>query len=96
MLFRSASFARQLKPIHWQALAAFVQGEELSIRLDAIARREFTTANLMIEDINAFALNSIGDIVIDTADEFPVIEAESMEGIRLLIAWASNKSYLEY
>ena len=50
----------------------------------------------MIEDINAFALNSIGDIVIDTASEIPIIEAESVDSLRRLISWASNNSLLEY
>jgi hypothetical protein len=90
-----ATFAQRLKPQHWEALAAIVAAIDVNIRLEAVARSAFTTADLLIEDINTFALEALGDIVIDTSGESPIIEDKDTEGLNSLIAWASNKALLE-
>ncbi len=86
-----AAFARQMKPHHWEALAALVSGEDVVLRLDAAARSVFLTTDLLIDEINDFAMDSIGDIVIDTWGDVPQIEEEDMEGTRALVAWAAER-----
>jgi len=90
-----AAFAKRLKPQHWEALAAIIAVTDVNVRLEAVARSAFTTADLLVEDINTFALEALGDIVIDTNGESPVVEDEDVEGLNRLIAWASDKALLE-
>lgn len=82
-----AEFVQKMKPQHWEALNALLTQEDVLSRLDGIARSVYTTADLLIDDINEFALTSIGDIVIETGD-IPTIEAEDFETLHALMLWA--------
>jgi len=90
-----ATLAQRMRPHHWEALAALIGGIEVGVRLNAIARSAYTTANQLVDEINEFALDSIGDIVVDTEPDVPQIEEEDIEGIQALLAWASQKVLLE-
>lgn len=82
-----AGFVRKMQSHHWEALHALLIQEDVSARLDGIARSAYTTPDLLIDEINEFALENIGDIVIETG-ETPAIEEEDLEDLRLLMSWA--------
>lgn len=82
-----AAFANHMQPHHWEALNALLMAEDVAARLDGIARSAYTTMDLLIDEINEFALSSIGDIVIEANDP-PAIEEEDVENLHLLIDWA--------
>lgn len=90
-----AAFAQKMKPYHWEALAALLEGIEVEARLEAIARGVSLTTSRLLDDINDFALNTIGDIVVNLSEEPLKIEEEDIEGLTQLLAWASSKSLLE-
>jgi len=90
-----AKFAQQMKPPHWEALAVLLTKVDVNTRLEAIARNMYSSASGLIDDINTFALDSIGDIVITTEGNIPHIEEEDVEGLQLLLAWANSKALLE-
>lgn len=90
-----ATFAQQMQPHHWEALAALIGGIEVNVRLNAIARSAYITPHQIIDEINEFAMDSIGDIVVDTEADIPQIEDEDIEGIQALLAWASQKVLLD-
>jgi hypothetical protein len=72
---------------HWEALNALLVGEDVTARLDGIARSAYITSNLLVDQINEFALGSIGDIVIEAGDS-PRIEEEDWESLRQIMTWA--------
>jgi TerB-C domain len=74
-----------LQALHWALLRALLQGDASSATLDAIARRGYTTANQLIDEINAAALDQLGDLVIDASGELPGIVAEAEEPLRRLL-----------
>ncbi|MCA9334271.1 hypothetical protein KC963_04435, partial [Candidatus Saccharibacteria bacterium] len=82
-------------PYHWQALAALVNGVDVNVRLEAIARKVHLTASRLIDDINQFALESVRDIVVDAMDETPQIEDEDVQGLIQLLEWAMAQGILE-
>jgi len=82
-----AYFVSQMKPYHWETLHALLTQQDVQSRLDGIARSSYSTVDLLIDEINEFALSSIGDIVIETGD-IPVVEEEDVESLRSLLAWA--------
>ncbi|HUN09887.1 MAG TPA: TerB N-terminal domain-containing protein [Aggregatilineales bacterium] len=82
-----AAFVKQMQPHHWEALNALLLNEDVGARLDGIARSAYTTANLLVDEINDFALASIGDIVVESGDT-PIIEDEDLESLRSLMSWA--------
>ncbi|GEM_PF-1181384 len=83
-----AKFVQQMQPLHWEGLAVLLHEQDIVNRLDTVARSSYITANQLIDEINTFALNSIGDVVIDTSSEIPVIEMEDIENLRMLMQWA--------
>jgi hypothetical protein len=83
-----ADFAQNLQTQHWEGLAALLAGEDLLTRLEAIARTMNSTANQLVDDLNGFALDTIGDIIIDTSKSSPFIEDEDKQGIQALVKWA--------
>lgn len=88
-------FAKQLQPYHWEAIAALLSRIEVAVRLDAIARTAYTTSNLLVDTINNAAMDSIGDIVIDTIPDPPCIEDEDVEALTQLLTWANTNQLLE-
>jgi len=90
-----STFADFMQVQHWESLNALLSGNEVKIKLDGIARSVYTTADLLVDEINEFALMSIGDIVIETGDP-PTIEDEDLESLRLLMAWALENHLQEH
>ncbi|MAS33615.1 MAG: hypothetical protein CL610_06400 [Anaerolineaceae bacterium] len=81
------NFVNKMQAHHWEALNALLVGEDVTARLDGIARSAYITSNLLVDQINEFALDSIGDIVIEAGDP-PHIEEEDWESLRQIMAWA--------
>jgi hypothetical protein len=82
-----AEFVQNMKPQHWEALNALLIQKDVISRLEGIARSVYSTTGLLIDEINEFALTSLGDIVIETGDT-PAIEAEDLETLQALMVWA--------
>jgi hypothetical protein len=81
------AFVRQMKPHHWEALNALIIGEDVEMRLDGIARSVYTTLDLLVDELNEFALESVGDNIIETGGA-PRIEDEDIDSLRSLTEWA--------
>ncbi|WP_309270835.1 TerB N-terminal domain-containing protein [Paenibacillus sp.] len=57
-------FARQLGQVHLEALYA-LKSEDASFSLDRIAEKYGTMPALLLDEINEFAMETIGDLVVD-------------------------------
>ena len=90
-----ALFAQQLQPHHWEAIAALLSHADVAVRLDAIARSAYTTGNLLVDAINDAAMDTIGDIVIDTLPDPPRIEDEDFDALTQMLTWANANQLLE-
>ena len=90
-----ALFAQQLQPHHWEAIAALLSPADVTVRLDAIARTAYTTSNLLVDAINDAAMDTIGDIVIDTLPDPPRIEDEDFDALTQMLTWANANQLLE-
>jgi len=55
-----------------------LQGKQSNQQIDAIARQVHTTANQLIDQINEFALENIGDLLIHVQDRTPLLEDEHL------------------
>lgn len=82
-----AVFVQQLQPHHWETLAALLGGVNVQTRLAGIAQSVQSTPDLLIDEINEYALVNIGDIIIEAGDP-PVIEEEDYESVQALVDWA--------
>jgi hypothetical protein len=89
-----ATFAIRLQMHHWQSLACLLDGIDINQRLDAIARNVHLTANRLIDDINEFALDSVGDIVVDIIGDTPQIEEEDVQDLLLVMQWGAEQGRL--
>lgn len=70
--------SNQLQPQHWAVLAVLLQGNNVNPQVDVIARQRHTTANQLFDQINEFALESIGDILIHVQARTPLLEDEHL------------------
>lgn len=66
----------RLQQQHWAVLTILLQEKNVNTQIDAIARQRYTTANQLLDQINEFALESIGDILIHVQDSKPLLEDE--------------------
>jgi hypothetical protein len=90
-----AKFARKMRPHHWETLAVLLAGIDVRNRLEAVARGAFLTTSRLIDDINSFALDCLGDIVIRTDSDEPFIEADDVEDLQALVTWATEHELVE-
>jgi len=81
-----AEFVAKMQSYHWEALGVILTGNDIVLRLHEIARRVYTPASVLIDEINEFALTAIGDIVIDISG-IPFVEAEDWEVLDTLMIW---------
>lgn len=88
-------FVRQMQPCHWDALAALLSGAEVQTRLDAIAKPLHKTGNLLVDEINEYAQESVGDIVVDTVENPPRILEDEQDTLAQLLSWAVSQRVIE-
>jgi len=88
-------FVVQMQPHHWETLAALLSKTDVLSRLDAIARSVYVPSSQLIDEINGFAQDSIGDIVIDPYGDIPEVEEEDFDSLSQLMTWAAEKMMLE-
>lgn len=91
-----AVFAHKMKPQHWQALAILIEQADVTAQLNTAAQRAGSTPSRLIDELNEFALDSIGDIVINAENNPPQIETEDRNDLQTLLAWADRQKLLEY
>lgn len=90
-----AEFTDQMEPHYWDALAAILNGEDVETRIDAIAQRHHQTGNILIDAINEISYETIGDILIDTAETPPVVVEDELENMKELLNWAVTRQLIE-
>lgn len=90
-----AEFTDRMEPHYWDALAAILNGEDVETRIDAIAQRHHQTGNILIDAINEIAYETIGDILIDTAEIPPVVVEDELENMKELLNWAVTRQLIE-
>ena len=77
-------FVTELLPEQRQSLIAVLTLKEPEIELERIAEEAMTMPELLIDDINALAINLLGDIIIETqlevVAEYAVILKKSLRG----------------
>ena len=72
-------FVDALLPIQQKALYVLITSENPQNDLETIAEEANTMPQLLLDDINALALQIIGEIIVDTIDEKPRILDEYMD-----------------
>jgi hypothetical protein len=90
-----AAFARQMDVAHWATLAILYVGTNEPAQLAIIARSVYSTPAQLIDAINEFADDTIGDIVIDTLSDPLRVEEEYRADIQVLLRWAAQMELLE-
>ena len=88
-------FAARLKPVHWGALLILSESQNVHSKLDAVARTVHSTANQLIDQINEHGLETIGDTIIETADDPPIVIDEYTDPVAEMVAWAVRHRKLE-
>lgn len=89
-------FVQRMRAYHWEALNVLLIGDDVALRLEGVARAAHTMVSLMINEINEFALGSIGDIIIDSTVEPPFIEEEDQDELRALNTWTLQHLIQEF
>ncbi|MCB0210615.1 MAG: hypothetical protein KDJ52_14850, partial [Anaerolineae bacterium] len=89
------AFVIQMQPYHWDALAALLSGVDIQTRLDAIAHPLHKTGNLLVDEINEHAQESIGDIIVDTLENPPRILEDEQDNLVDLLNWAADRQLIE-
>jgi hypothetical protein len=90
-----AEFTDQMESHYWDVLAAILSGEDVEHRVDAIASRYQQTGNILIDAINEISYETIGDILIDTAEHPPVVVEDEIDNMKELLNWAVNRQLIE-
>lgn len=87
-------FARGLQPVHWRILNALYTQTDSAAVLKREAQAAHTLPSLLIETINERALESIGDLIVDTMTNPPHILDDARDSVTTLITWASSQPAL--
>jgi hypothetical protein len=82
-----SDFVQRMEIHHWEALNVLLIRKDVASRLDGVARSRHTMVSLLLNEINAIALDTIGDIVIDASIDPPEIEDEDWADLEALNAW---------
>lgn len=87
--------AHALKTHHWLTLAALHEGDEVVPRVAAVARSVYSTTNQLLDEINEFALDHIGDNIIDISDDLPTLIEEYGDDLHKLLQWSNQNTMIE-
>lgn len=79
-------FVDALVPVQQKALYVLIISENPQSDLETIAEEAFTMPQLLLDDINARALQLIGDIIVDAADQKPQILDEYIDLLKQSVA----------
>src|SRR5690606_24155687 len=90
-----AKFVDLIQPYHWDTLAALLGGEDVDNRLNVIALPHHKTGSLLIDEINEFAQENIGDVLIDTLENPPSVVVDKRDNLIDLMNWAANRQLIE-
>lgn len=75
---------------HWATVTALLRGTDVKAQTDEIARRVYSTANQLIDEINEYALEWIDDLLIITQGETPMLADEHLESLQQLYTGRSG------
>ncbi|MCB0124460.1 MAG: TerB N-terminal domain-containing protein, partial [Caldilineaceae bacterium] len=73
------ALANSLESTQRTAICVLLEGNNATKQIDTIARSVHITANQLIDDINEIALETVGDILIVTNTDVPVLEEEYID-----------------
>ncbi|WP_196297320.1 TerB N-terminal domain-containing protein [Methanosarcina barkeri] len=79
-------FVDALVPVQQKALYVLITNENPQSDLETIAEEALTMPQLLLDDINALALQIIGEIIVDTADQKPQILDEYIDLLKQSVA----------
>ena len=88
-------FAALLQAKHWRALMVISETQDVNSKLDALARSVHSTANQLIDQINEFGLETIGDTIIETSETTPSVIDEYTGPVETLMKWAVQQQKME-
>jgi chromosome segregation ATPase len=84
------TFFRQLPNHEIQVLKSIVEQDNPKQSIKKIAEANITMPNLLIDSINERANDTIGELIIETELEVPIIYAEHILNVRKMIAFHEN------
>ena len=70
--------------LHTQAIEIILNGSDILTKLNTLASQNVTTVEMLLDEINEAALDTIGDNIIDTADE-PYIYEDYIDEVKKLM-----------
>ena len=79
------AFIEQMQPHYWNVVAIILDGNDISNQIHTIAVSNNQTENLLIDEINEIAYNTIGDILIDTRENLPILIEDEIDSIKKLL-----------
>ena len=79
-------FVDALVPVQQKALYVLITSENPQSDLETIAEEANTMPQLLLDDINALALQLMGDIIVDAADQKPQILDEYLDLLKQSVA----------
>ncbi len=80
-----AAFSRQLSDSEFQVLKAILEQKNPQAAIKQIAEANITMPNLLIDAINERSSDTIGELIIQTNTELPVIYPEHMANVKKVI-----------
>jgi hypothetical protein len=80
-------FAEMLSDVHWQALEIILSSDSIIRDLNHLAKRYYSTYDVIIDDINNHAIDCWGYSLIELKNP-PTINEEELEDVQLLMNWA--------
>ena len=75
-------FLAALSPEQRQALSILLYSQQISADLEQLAEQNLSMPQMLLDDLNEAALNSIGEIIIDTLGDTPCILDEYFEPLK--------------
>ena len=75
-------FLTSLSPEQRQALSILLYSQQISADLEQLAEQNLSMPQMLLDDLNEAALNSIGEIIIDTLGDTPCILDEYLEPLK--------------
>jgi TerB-C domain len=79
-------FVDALVPVQQKALYLLITSENPHSDLEIIAEEALTMPQLLLDDINALAVQLLGDIIVDAADQKPQILDEYIDLLKQSVA----------
>jgi hypothetical protein len=85
------AFAEKMQAYYWDILGIILSGDDVNNRLNTLAKSHRQTENILIDEINEIAYETIDDILIETTTNPPTLIEDEIESIKKLLAYYLTK-----